>query len=154
MSMPTRIILNSRALSAGQAAVSSPTALIPVSFPDVVAGNKTQYRFFLADGFGNFEAFSGNVADYTLKLAIGDPVTRTSLKTTTSFTSSAETIEGISTAAWTATLDFSDAAVLAAVANKDSVEGYYMELQVTETASSQVVTYCQMKVLLRNRILS
>lgn len=133
--------------------MNSATGLQPVSFPDIVAGNKIEYRFFLVDGLGNYEPISGDVVNYTLKLALGDIVTRTTLTSQTTFTQQNETIEGVATSAWKCTLDCSVAAVLNDVLNLSSKENY-MELQVTETATGIIVTYLQMKVNVRNRILA
>lgn len=151
--MPTRIFLNSRAISGREAAVTGATSLTPIAFPDIIAGNKIQFRFFLVDGFGGYESISGDVTLFTLKLALGDVATRTTLTSTTSFTSASETIDGVSTAAWQCTLDCTGAGVLADVVNLESKEKF-IELQVTETATTLVNTYLQMKVQLRNRILS
>jgi len=151
--MPRRIILNSAAQSAASAAVNSASRLVPVAFPDIVAGNKIQYRIFLADGNGTYEPISGDVTNFTLKLALGVIETRTTLTSTTTFTGPAETIDGVATAGWQATLDCSVPAVmdaLALIASKELV----IELQVTETATGLITTYLQMSVQVRNRILA
>ena len=152
--MPRRIFINSRALSPKASIVNSATGLIPQAFPEVVATDKIQYRFFLVDGLGNYDPITGDVTNYTVRLALGETTTQTILTSTNVFTSAPETVDGVVTAAWEGVLDCTVAPVLAAVGQARAVE-YYMEFEVKETAGAgTIITYFQVPVQLRNRILN
>ena len=109
-------------------------------------GDIVKQHIVIVDGNGAVASISG-AAGYTLKVGVG-VAGETFLTQQTSW---ATVTTGGGLAGWAGTLDLSVAAITTAISNNPTLHVLW-ELEITETATSNVRTYAQQEITILNKV--